>query len=333
MIPRMETPEHRPAWQELLSQGIRSAGELLALLDIKPADLDIPAPEGEFPLRVPRGFAGRMTKGDSRDPLLLQVLPAIAEYAHSPGYVHDPLGELDAMPVPGLLHKYRGRALLTVTGACAIHCRYCFRRHFPYGDSRPGNGAMEGIANYLRQHPEIREVILSGGDPLMLSDERLDSLTGQLLSIPQLHTLRVHTRLPVVLPERIDAGLLAWIGRQQLRVVVVIHCNHPKEIDASVTAAMQRLRRAGVTLLNQSVLLRGINDDVTTLAELSETLFAAGVLPYYLHMLDKVRGAAHFEVDPATARDLAAALRDTLPGYLVPRLVQDVPGRGSKTPV
>jgi EF-P beta-lysylation protein EpmB len=333
IIPRIEAPEHRPLWQQLLSQGIRSSEELLALLEIDPARLGIRQTDAGFPLRVPRGFANRMTRGDSQDPLLLQVLPAATESAVTPGYDCDPLDEMRAMPVPGLLHKYRGRALLTVTGACAIHCRYCFRRHFPYSDANPASGNMQDSLHYLRQHADIHEIILSGGDPLMLSDTRLQSLTEQLASVPQLETLRIHTRLPVVLPERVDQGLLGWIGRQCLQVIIVIHCNHPNEIDMSVTSALQRLRSAGVTLLNQSVLLHGINDDAATLARLSKLLFAAGVLPYYLHLLDKVQGAAHFAVDPEAARDIHAAMRAALPGYLVPRLVQDIPGQPGKTPL
>jgi len=333
IIPRIVAPEHRPLWQQVLSQGIRSVAELLAALDIDPAEMDIPAQNSEFPLRVPRGFAGRMVKGDHRDPLLLQVLPLAAEAIHAAGYSRDPLRELAAMPVPGLLHKYHGRALLTITGACAIHCRYCFRRHFPYRQAIPADGGMKEIVSYLCRHAEIHEIILSGGDPLMLSDERLNSLTEQLQAIPQLQTLRIHTRLPVVLPERIDAGLLAWIGRQRLRVVIVVHCNHPNEIDTSVTAALLALRQSGVTLLNQSVLLHGINDDTATLTSLSEALLASGVLPYYLHMLDKVQGAAHFAVDPDFARNLAEVLRNTLPGYLVPRLVVDMPEQDSKIPL
>jgi EF-P beta-lysylation protein EpmB len=333
IIPRIEAPEHRPLWQQLLSQGIRSSEELLALLEIDAAKLEIQPPGGDFPLRVPRGFANRMARGDCRDPLLLQVLPTAAESVQSPGYQRDPLGELHTMPAPGLLHKYRGRALLTVTGACAIHCRYCFRRHFPYSDANPANGNLQGILDYLGQQTDIQEIILSGGDPLTLSDARLQSLTDKLAAIPQLHTLRIHTRLPVVLPERVDTGLLAWIERQRLRVVIVVHCNHPNEIDSSVITALQQLRSAGVTLLNQSVLLHGVNDDAATLIRLSEALFAAGVLPYYLHLLDKVQGAAHFAVNQEAAKDLQAALRASLPGYLVPRLVRDIPGQHGKTPV
>jgi len=331
IIPRIEAPEHRPQWQQLLSQGIRSSEELLAHLEIDPAKLKIQPPGGDFPLRVPRGFANRMARGDSRDPLLLQVLPTAAESVQSPGYQRDPLGELHAMPAPGLLHKYRGRALLTVTGACAIHCRYCFRRHFPYSDANPVNDNLQYSLDYLRQQTDIHEIILSGGDPLTLSDARLQSLTEKLATIPHLHTLRIHTRLPVVLPERVDTGLLAWIDRQSLRVVIVVHCNHPNEIDPSVMTALQQLRSAGATLLNQAVLLHGVNDDSATLIRLREVLFAAGVLPYYLHQLDKVQGAAHFAVSQEAARDLLAALRASLPGYLVPRLVRDIPGQHSKT--
>jgi EF-P beta-lysylation protein EpmB len=333
IIPRIEAPEHRPPWQQLLSQGIRSRNELLTLLGIDPAELGPRPPDGDFPLRVPLGFVRRMSRGDRHDPLLLQVLPTAAESVQTPGYHCDPLGELGAMPAPGLLHKYRGRALLTVTGACAIHCRYCFRRHFPYSDANPRNGNLQDSLDYLRQQTDIHEIILSGGDPLTLSDARLQSLTERLAAIPHLHTLRIHTRLPVVLPERVDPGLLAWIDRQSLQVVIVVHSNHPNEIDSSVIAALRQLRDTGATVLNQSVLLHGVNDDAATLIRLSEVLFAAGALPYYLHLLDKVQGAAHFAVSPDTARDLLAAVRVALPGYLVPRLVSDTPGQRSKLPL
>jgi len=272
-----------------------------------------------------------MRKGDSRDPLLLQVLPVQQEAQTAAGFVPDPLDELDNMPAPGLLHKYQGRALLTATGACAIHCRYCFRRHFPYTDANPLADQWQQSVDYVAQHSDITELILSGGDPLTLTDARLHSLTDQLAEIRHLRTLRIHSRLPVVLPERIDAGLLSWLETRQLKVVMVIHCNHPNEIDADVGAAMQRLRQAGVTLLNQSVLLRDINDDVATLVRLSEQLFSVDVLPYYLHQLDKVQGAAHFEVDETIAQQLIDGVSASLPGYLVPRLVQEVPGMPGKT--
>jgi len=330
MIPRIQDPEQRPLWQTLLAQAVSSTDELLGILQIDPAQLKTRPLDNKFPLRVPRGFVQRMRKGDSRDPLLLQVLPVQQEVQTAAGFVPDPLDELDNMPAPGLLHKYQGRALLTATGACAIHCRYCFRRHFPYTDANPLADQWQQSVDYVAQHSDITELILSGGDPLTLTDARLHSLTDQLAEIGHLRTLRIHSRLPVVLPERIDAGLLSWLETRQLKVVMVIHCNHPNEIDADVGAAMQRLRQAGVTLLNQSVLLRDINDDVATLVRLSEQLFSVDVLPYYLHQLDKVQGAAHFEVDETIARQLIDGVSAALPGYLVPRLVQEVPGMPGK---
>ena len=274
-----------------------------------------------------------MARGDIHDPLLRQVLPVDEENRRVEGFVPDPLQELGAMPSPGLLHKYRGRALLTVTGACAVHCRYCFRRHYPYQDANPVSEHWEESLDYLARNPGIHEIILSGGDPLSLADHRLQAITDRLSALPNLRTLRIHSRLPVVLPERVDAGLLAWIARQRLKVVMVVHCNHPNEIDTSVVTGMRQLARAGVTLLNQSVLLRGINDDAETLIRLSEALFASGILPYYLHRLDRVQGTAHFEVDPDRACALLESVHAALPGYLVPRLVEEIPGESGKTPV
>lgn len=333
MIPRIPEPEHRPAWQLQLSDAVRSVDELLRLLEIDPARHRIQPLVSDFPLRVPRGFVARMARGDSHDPLLRQVLPVGAETLQVEGYVPDPLQELDAMPSPGLLHKYRGRALLTVTGACAVHCRYCFRRNFPYRDANPAGEQLEQAVDYLARHPDIHEIILSGGDPLSLTDKRLQALTDRLSVLPHLLTLRIHSRLPVVLPARVDDGLLDWIRQQRLRVVMVVHCNHPNEIDASVHTAMQRLARAGVTLLNQSVLLSGVNDDAGTLIRLSEALFASGILPYYLHRLDRVHGSAHFEVGTERACTLIGAVHAALPGYLVPRLVEEAPGKPGKTAV
>jgi EF-P beta-lysylation protein EpmB len=237
------------------------------------------------------------------------------------------------MPAPGLLHKYHGRALLTLTGACAVHCRYCFRRHFPYSEANPLGTRRDQAIGYLRTHREIGELILSGGDPLSLPDTRLSELAGQLAGIGHLHTLRIHTRLPVVLPERVDAALLDWLSQVPQRVVMVLHCNHPNEIDTAVRHAMQVLQRAGVLLLNQSVLLRHINDEADTLARLSEELLQAGILPYYLHQLDRVQGAAHFAVDDDTACALMGTLHARLPGYLVPRLVRELPDQPGKSPL
>jgi len=331
MIPRINTPEHRPAWQRLLQASVKSVDELLRLLDIDPASLKIRPLATDFPLRVPPGFVGRMVRGDSNDPLLRQVLPLPEESLPASGYGCDPLDEQARMVSPGLLHKYHGRALLTLTGACAINCRYCFRRHFPYSEANPVSDNLDRALAYLRQHPDITEIILSGGDPLMLPDTRLRPLAMQLADIPQLQTLRIHTRLPVVLPERVDAELLSWIREVSLKVVMVVHCNHANEIDPAVHQAMQQLAQAGVTLLNQSVLLRGVNDDAASLICLSKALFAAGVLPYYLHQMDQVQGAAHFAVDETRARCLAAEIGAALPGYLVPRLVREYPGTPGKT--
>ncbi len=333
MIPRILHPEHRPAWQLQLARAVRSADELLRLLDIDPARHRIHPLASDFPLRVPRGFVARMARGDIHDPLLRQVLPVEEENRQIEGFVPDPLQELGAMPSPGLLHKYHGRALLTVTGACAVHCRYCFRRHYPYQDANPVSEHWEESLDYLARNPGIHEIILSGGDPLSLADHRLQAITDRLSALPNLRTLRIHSRLPVVLPERVDDGLLAWIGRQRLKVVMVVHCNHPNEIDTAVDTAMRQLAQAGVMLLNQSVLLRGVNDDADTLIRLSEALFASGILPYYLHRLDRVQGTAHFEVDPDRACALIDAVHAALPGYLIPRLVEEIPGQSGKTPV
>jgi EF-P beta-lysylation protein EpmB len=260
-------------------------------------------------------------------------MPLAAECQAAPGFDTDPVGDRAAMAVPGLLHKYRGRVLLTVTGACAIHCRYCFRRHFPYGDANPAAGEWRQALAYIGADDSIGEVILSGGDPLTLSDRRLNEFVAQLGAIPHVRRLRVHTRLPVVLPERVTAELLDWLSSTHLKTVVVVHANHANEVDAGVRAALLRLRTSGVTLLNQAVLLRGVNDCVRTLEELSLALFDAGALPYYLHALDRVGGAAHFEVGEAAARAILAELNARLPGYLVPRLVREVAGATGKTPL
>lgn len=323
-----------PAWQHELAQAVTDPAELLRILEI---DLILPTLVGtaapSFPLRVPHGFVARMRKGDLNDPLLRQVLPLAAEYAFTPGFVSDPVGDQEAQAAPGVLHKYQGRALLIVTGACAVHCRYCFRREFPYTELRASADCWQPALHYIAHDTSIREVILSGGDPLTLSDRRLGTLLAELDRIPHLDRLRIHSRLPVVLPERVDDGLLALLTAIRLRPVLVIHANHPHEINTAVGTALGRLAAAGVTLLNQSVLLRGVNDAAATLAALSEALFAAQVMPYYLHLLDRVRGAAHFEVNETEASVIMRRLRRQLPGYLVPRLVREQPGQTAKTPV
>jgi len=287
-----------------------------------------------FALRVPAPYLARIRRGDPDDPLLKQVLPVGAELEEQPGYVADPLEERAARRAPGLLQKYAGRALLIATQACAIHCRYCFRREFPYAEQASEEGARwsEALAA-IAADSSIEEVILSGGDPLSLSDARLQQITDALAAMPHVKRVRVHTRTPVVLPQRVDDGLCAWLATIRQPVVFVLHVNHPDEIDADVRNACARLRAAGVTLLNQSVLLAGVNDDVETLKRLSVDLMAAGVLPYYLHLPDRVRGTAHFDVAKGRAKALIAALTSQLSGYLVPRLVREIPGQPSKTPV
>ena len=322
-------PDWRAAWRD----AITDAGELLQLLDLPALQARLPQGDAGFALRVPRGFVARMRKGDPRDPLLLQVLPQLAELDAHPGFVADAVGDQAARAAHGVLHKYQGRALLIASGTCAVNCRYCFRRHFPYAEDIAAARHWQESVDYVRNHADIEELILSGGDPLALSTTKLAELTAALADVPHLARLRIHSRLPVVLPERIDAEFTHWLGALPLAKVVVIHANHANEIDAGVIAACARLRDAGAMLLNQSVLLAGVNDDVDVLAELSRRLLAAGVLPYYLHQLDRVSGTAHFEVPDARARMLVDKLATRVSGYLVPRLVREIPGAAGKTPL
>ncbi|HJX18845.1 MAG TPA: EF-P beta-lysylation protein EpmB [Acidiferrobacterales bacterium] len=332
MIPGTPLLRQVPDWQTALGQAITDPAELLEVLGLGPEWLPAARDAARaFPLRVPRGFVARMRRSDPADPLLRQVLPLAEECQAVEGYGADPVGDLAAHKAPGVLHKYQGRVLLTATGACAIHCRYCFRRHFPYAEANASAEHWRAALDYVTLHPDVREVILSGGDPLTLSDRRLAEFVRTIEDIPHVERLRLHTRLPVVLPERVTPELCAWLSGTRLMTVVVIHANHAQELDAATRAACARLADSGATLLNQSVLLRGVNDSVTSLAQLSEALFAAGVLPYYLHQLDRVQGAAHFEVSDATARTLLAGLNACLPGYLVPRLVREVAGASGKT--
>lgn len=328
-------PESQPeAWREILAGAVTDPAELIALLGLDPALLpDARRAAAAFGLRVPRGFVARMGRGDPSDPLLRQVLPLGAELCSPPGYGGDPVGDLAARRGPGVLRKYRGRALLIASPACAIHCRYCFRREFPYGEETAHADGWRAAMESLAGDGSVEELILSGGDPLTLSNRRLAALDPWLARLPACRRLRIHTRLPVVLPERVDPGLLAWLRDQPLSVALVIHANHANELDGTVAAALARLGHAGVSLLNQAVLLAGVNDSADALAALSERLFDLGVLPYYLHLLDPVRGAAHFDVGEARALALTAALRARLPGYLVPRLVRELPGAESKLPV
>jgi len=321
-------------WKRLWREAVRDPRELLGLLGLEalaPRLSDEAA--AAFPLRVPRGFVARMRAGDPHDPLLRQVLPLDEEERIVPGFALDAVGDEQARAGAGVLRKYRGRALLVSTGSCAIHCRYCFRRHFPYAeDSAAASGWREAVA-VVAADPDAEEVILSGGDPLSLATPKLAELTDALAHVPHVRRLRIHSRLPVVLPERVDAALLAWLRALPWPVAFVVHANHANEFDAGVDAAMGRLRATGAQLLNQAVLLRGVNDSPDALAALSERAYAAGVLPYYLHQLDRVAGTAHFEVPDDEARALHAALAARLPGYLVPRLVREIPGDTGKRPL
>jgi EF-P beta-lysylation protein EpmB len=328
----------RPRWQRELAEAITNPAELLEVLGL-PSSLAEAAHRASktFDLRVPRSFVARMRRGDPDDPLLRQVLPLADELFETAGYVSDPLDELAARRAPNLLQKYHGRALLITTAACAVHCRYCFRREFPYSaQAEPDSGVgsrWSGALAEIAQDPGIEEVILSGGDPLSLSDERLAMLTGALTAISHVKRIRIHTRQPIVLPSRVDAGLLAGLGGVRRPLVMVLHANHANEIDDDVRDACFALSSRGVTLLNQSVLLRGVNDDVDTLQRLSCALVDAGVLPYYLHLPDRVRGTAHFDVEEGLARKLIDELMTRLSGYLVPRLVREVPGAAYKIPL
>jgi len=330
--PQNHTNSAQP-WQQALASAIRTPKELLSALELSIEQLPTIFNGGDkFPLRVPHSFVSRMKKGDPNDPLLRQVLPLAEENSLAQGYLTDPVGDLNASETPGLLHKYHGRALLITTSACAIHCRYCFRRHFPYTQQNAASNEWGEALNHLTQEKSISEVILSGGDPLALSDQRLATLLERLAQVPHLKRLRIHTRLPVVIPQRITDSLISLIANCKLIPVIVIHVNHPNEIDNELRAALKRLKTIPkVTLLNQSVLLRGVNDDSETLIALSEALFTSGVLPYYLHLLDKTQGTSHFDLPATHAISLLKEVHAKLPGYLVPRLAQEEAGAQGKT--
>lgn len=318
-------------WRTLLATAVTDSSELLRHLDLSDHPLAATLQQGpNFPVRVPAPYLACMRRGDAEDPLLRQVLAVAMEEHAVPGFSNDPLAEAGQNPLPGLLHKYQGRALLIAAGGCAVHCRYCFRRHFPYGDNNPGRRGLEPALGYLAAHPDIHEIILSGGDPLMLDDEALRWLIERLEQIPHLNRLRLHTRFPVVIPQRLTTGLLDLLTATRLRSVVVLHMNHPRELQTGIVDAVIPLRQRGIPLFNQAVLLKGVNDDLGTLSALCEQSFDAGITPYYLHLLDRVAGAAHFEVPLAKARQLYDDLAAMLPGYLLPRLVREQPGAPGK---
>jgi EF-P beta-lysylation protein EpmB len=320
-------------WQKELASGFTDPFSLLSYLDLDPSDFGSHAEARRlFPMRVPRFFASLMEKGNWQDPLLLQVLPSNQEFLTAPGFSQDPLEEHDTAN-PGLLHKYHSRVLLIVKGGCAVNCRYCFRRHFPYADNALSNDELESNIAYIAANQAIDEVILSGGDPLMAKDSKLATLAEKIAAIPHIKRLRIHTRLPVVMPARLDEAFFQWFAELPVQRVLVLHINHANEVSDELADKLTPLRQAGVTVLNQAVLLKGVNDSATAQAHLNETLFAAGIMPYYLHLLDKVQGAAHFDIDIEQAREIMAEVIKRLPGFMVPKLVTEIGGQPGKTPV
>ncbi len=318
-------------WRQELRQAVRSAAQLLSLLDLPEEMIGGFEPSGlDFPVFAPRSYISRMERGNPQDPLLLQVLPRPEETRVEPGFAADAVGDLAAERSPGLIHKYAGRALLITTGACAIHCRYCFRRHFPYENAPRSIADWEPALEVLRQDQSVEEIILSGGDPWTLVDESLAALVRELATIPHLRRLRIHTRLPIVIPQRVTDDLIAATTGSRLTPVVVVHANHAQELDGDVELALLKLSQAGCVMLNQAVLLKGVNDSVPALANLSRRLIECRVTPYYLHQLDRVQGAAHFEVPLERGQVLVDKLRPLLPGYMVPRYVQEIAGENSK---
>lgn len=327
----------RPRWQKELGRAVTTPEALCQRLALPDTMIEGMAPgHRQFPIRAPEPWLRRIEPGNPQDPLLRQILPFPEEGDDHPGYVNDPLEEVsgeDASATAGLVHKYASRALLMVTGACAINCRYCFRRHFPYDEYQLGGSDWNEALGRIEADPAINEVIFSGGDPLASPDPLLARLAAAVADIPSVQRLRLHTRLPVVIPQRVNAELLEWLCESPLQKVIVLHINHPAEIDDDVHAALRALADSGATLLNQAVLLRRINDDADTLEQLSERLFECGVLPYYLHAFDPIAGAAHYDPGDERARELTRALLERLPGFLVPRLVREVPGEPAKQPL
>jgi EF-P beta-lysylation protein EpmB len=334
MIPHTEPQWQTLPWQHELRTAFRKPAELLSFLGLPADNLAAQdAASSEFAMLVPRPFAQRMKPGDPQDPLLLQVLPGAEELHSPPNFTTDPLQEASSNPLPGIVHKYQGRVLLICAPGCAVNCRYCFRRHFDYSENNPGRDHWPATLDYIRSDTSITEVILSGGDPLLLGDDALAGLIAQIQSIAHVGRLRIHTRLPVVLPSRVTGTLCEMLGSSGLKPVMVIHSNHSNEIDADVVHALSDLRAGGVALLNQSVLLAGINDSAASLAQLSEVLFDNGVMPYYLHLLDKVSGAGGFALTDNRAMEIYRDLLSRCPGYLVPRLVRELPDHPSKVPL
>lgn len=334
MIHGTEPRWQRETWQTELANSVTEIDELCQLLKLEPSALPISLDaHQQFSLRVPRYFISLMQAGNAADPLLRQVLPIKAELEHQVGFVTDPLAEQSSNPVPGVIHKYQGRVLFIISKGCAINCRYCFRRHFPYSENNPSTKEWQHAIDYIANDNSITEVIFSGGDPLAAPDKKLSDLVQALAKIPHLKRLRIHTRFPVVLPNRVTTDMIAWLTETRLEPIVVLHCNHSQEISSVLADKVNELTRSGIPVLNQTVLLKGINDNSEALKSLSEALFSAGILPYYLHLLDKVDGAAHFDTSKEVAKSLIDDLRMSLPGYLVPKLVKEEANMASKTPL
>lgn len=331
LVQQLETQDN---WQRQLAQAYKDPWLLARDLQLPESWVKQHAPARQlFALRVPKAFAALMQPGNPDDPLLRQVWPHADEFKKAEGYTADPLAEDDAQASPGLLHKYASRVLIILRGGCAVNCRYCFRRHFPYQEHKVGQQELAEICEYIRLHPQINEVILSGGDPLMASDDQLDKIITAIESLTQVTRLRIHSRLPVVIPDRLTEKLATRLAASRMQCLLVIHANHPQEISNHLRVKLAAWRKQGIWLLNQSVLLKGVNDSAECLAALSERLFESNVMPYYLHQLDKVAGAAHFAISDAKANLIMAELLKRLPGFLVPKLVQEIAGESSKTPI
>lgn len=333
-LTEISQPETQESWNQILSKATKDVKSLLTQLDIPLSDLTQRQQACvDFPLLVPQPFIDKMNKGDANDPLLLQVLPQRSELESAEGFINDPLAEKHSNLQKGLIHKYHGRVLVLLSTGCAVNCRYCFRRHFPYQDNRIGKNDWQAILEYVANDTSIEELILSGGDPLMLNDQQLEKFIKQAEAIPHLDRLRIHTRLPVVIPQRITEHFINILQQSRFDCSIVLHINHSNEIDHLLVKGLSKLRQAGITLLNQTVLLRQVNDRLVDQVSLSKALFKAGVIPYYLHLLDRVKGAHHFEVSEHDAIKLHQQLLLKLSGYLVPKLVREEPEKGSKTPV
>ena len=328
MIPLTQKALHDQSWQWHLKNSVTTIKDLATKLDIEISDVPT-----DFPLLVPLPYLKRISPGNPSDPLLLQILPTAIENESSQGFFKDPLREISSTKGSGMIHKYYGRLLIIATGICAVNCRYCFRRHFPYNEHQLSKDDWRDIENYIKGDPSIKEVILSGGDPLMMTDKRLKELVLRLGELGQLTHLRIHTRLPIVIPQRVTSGLLDWAGNDRFRTVFVIHANHANEIDGYVGDAIEKLRSVNISVLNQSVLLKGVNNKLETLIDLSWQLSKYGVLPYYLHLLDKVSGSVQFDIPEKVAVGLVKQMTAKLPGYLVPKLVREIPDASAKVQI